>query len=138
MTSTEHSGKLSVHQHPRLGGERFGFCALLLRKSIASTLSQHRSFQCAKCAAIRQGTSARPVSAHHAKEKRRFTRNRWPIISFSASCKPEYDHHSQRCHSHHHGTTYNSSSGPPLCASFRRDPFDTLSLRSPYLIHTDD
>lgn len=64
--------------------------------------------------------------------------NRWPIISCSASCKPEPEHPSLRCHSHHHGTTYSSSTAPPLCASFRLDPFETLSLRSPHLIHTDD
>lgn len=131
MTSTELSGKLSVHQHPRLKGELFAFFAPLLRKSIASTFRQRRPPQCAKCAATLE-TSAWVFLRTTPMKKAAFgskstalsimsagTRAAQPATSLAAAVPPR------------------SAPAPPVCASFHSIRLIALDEAS-YLTQPED
>lgn len=130
VTSTEHSGKLSVHQHPRRKGERFGFlCAASAQIDCINLQPASASFQCAKCAA--NDTGRVPELFLHTGLKK-------SGVSLEAdvwSCRAR--HHANRhttttlrCHSHRRGATELA-----LCSAtmriFRRDPCDSRLVAKP-------
>lgn len=82
-------GKLSVHQHPRLKGERSGFCALLLRKIDCDQPSANIAPN------VQRQQDTGWLFLHVKKKSAVHTLNRWLIISCSASCKPEHEHQLQ-------------------------------------------
>lgn len=105
MTTTEYSGKVSIRRHPRLKGEWFILCRVMLRKKrFRSTFRERCLPHIAPCRFDKALPHCFPTLGSR-KRGGSFTPSRCLIISCSASCKPEHGHpHSLRCHPHH-GTT---------------------------------